>query len=75
MAKCDLCQEDASDYVILNRWAAVTGDHGTMISGPFPYRWSPRTSSCSGTVLCVRGCLSQWVEAQLVETQVRGRSA
>lgn len=75
MTKCDLCGNDVEDYVVLNRWATVSGNIGTMISGPYCYRWVPRNGQCSGTRLCVPGCLCQWVEAQLVETGVRRKQA
>ncbi len=73
MTQCDLCGSEVEQFVILNRWAAVSGPKGTMISGPGAYRWKPKNGSCSGATLCVPGCLSMWVEAQIVEVEARNR--
>lgn len=71
---CDLCGSEPHHYVVLNRWAAVSGMRGTMISGPQAYKWVPRTGLCSGVTLCVPGCLTMWVEAQIVEVEARNRT-
>ena len=65
---CELCGEKPSEYVVLNRWAAIHGERGMMISEDGDaYRWEPDDGTCSGVALCVPGCLTMWVEAQLVE--------
>lgn len=70
---CDLCGEETRRYVILNRWAVVSGRAGSLISGPQPYKWIPKTGVCSGFVLCAPGCVGMWIEARLVEGDVRAR--
>lgn len=66
--ECDLCGDRPHEYVVLNRWAAIHGHRGMMVSeAGKQYKWRPNDGTCSGVALCVPGCLVMWVEAQLVE--------
>lgn len=69
---CALCGEPQKQYVVLNRWAAISGTSDSLIAGPGTYKWAPKSGECSGYVLCLT-CIHMWAEAQILAVEIRSR--
>ncbi len=77
---CDLCGEhpirEGRAFVDLNRYVIGDANGVSMMEAVIEdengeeYSWDPENHACSGTLLCFPICMTQWMEAKLVECAV-----
>jgi hypothetical protein len=77
IARCEACGEETSRYVRLSRWGWATPDVEAWYDhsvdedgGRWDIDWEHQhVRSLNGKILCLRGCLYSYIEAEIIEQE------